>query len=98
MGFVKLGKTASAGESVVNGRQYFAQAAKELGIAGLDPVAVRKTEKRSELKTGRRESRKGGSLAHRNIRHLSPEETAERRRRSERFLTQPDTKFPAEER
>jgi hypothetical protein len=96
VGFLKLGKTTMVEGAAVNGRQYFERAARELGIADLDPVAVRESGKDLKLKSGKRESRAGGSIA-RNIKHLSPEETADRRRRSENFLKQPDAKFPVEE-
>jgi hypothetical protein len=96
MGLLKLQSKVELGGTPVNGRQYFLSAAKELGISGLDPVAVQEGGKSSELKPGRRESRVGGRIA-RNLKHLSPEETADRHRRSERFLKQPDMTFPAEE-
>jgi hypothetical protein len=96
MGLLKLNSSASAGGTAVNGREYFRNAAKELGISALDPVEIQKTGESIELKSGRRESRVGGRIA-RNIKHLNPEETADRRRRSERFLKQPDMNFPAEE-
>jgi hypothetical protein len=96
MPFLRLKSQADRDGLTVNGRAYFENAARELGLSELDSVAIQKSAEALELKPGRRESRFGGRIA-RNLKHLSAEETAERRRRSERFLKQPDQTFPAEE-
>lgn len=80
----------------MTGRAYFASAAKDLGLSGLDAVEIQSLDSSPDLKPGRKESKVGGRIA-RNLKHLSKEETAERRKRSERFLKQPDQVFPAEE-
>lgn len=96
MGFLRLNRKSDGGEVAVNGREYFREAAQKLGLAGLDPVAVQRIGKSTTLKPGRHESRVGGRIA-RNLRRLTPEETADHRRRSERFLKQEAASFPAEE-
>lgn len=96
MGPFKLKSQTDLDGQLMNGRAYFEDAAKELGLSGLDPVELQKGAGFGDLKKGRRESRVGGWIA-RNLKHLTPEETAERRRRSEQFLKQPDLVFPAEE-
>lgn len=80
----------------MNGREYFKEAAQKLGISGLDPVAVQNSAKSEKLKPGNHESRVGGRIT-RNLKRLTPEQTADRRRRSERFLKQPAESFPAED-
>jgi hypothetical protein len=65
-------------------------------IAGLDPEAIREALPESDLPPGPRSSRVGGSIAT-DLKRLSAEETAERRRRSEAFLHEPVKHFPAEE-
>lgn len=97
MGFFQLSSKHRLGEMLVKGRDYFAREAESLGFSGQDPVTVRAGRNPKQLETGRRESRKGGRLAGRSLKHLSPEETAERRRKSEEFLKQPVVIFPAEE-
>jgi hypothetical protein len=92
----KLKSSGSCGVPTMNGRAYFKNAAREMGLADLDPVELQKGSGSSDLKRGRRESRVGGWIA-RNLRHLTPAETADRRQRSEQFLKQPDLVFPAEE-
>lgn len=81
----------------MKGREYFEREAANLGFSGQDAVSVREGRAPEKLKDGRRESRKGGRLASRSLKHLTAEETAERRRRSEEFLKQPAVVFPAEE-
>ena len=81
--------------SGVNGRAYFRQAARELKIAGLDPVAIQELD-RPPSRGGPRKSRVGGRIAW-NLRHLSEEETKERAERSERFLKRKPVVFPAED-
>ena len=80
----------------MNGRAYFAAAAKELGLSELDSVQIEQLAPPPGLKPGKRESKVGGWIA-KNVRHLTSSETAERQERSERFLKQPDLEFPAEE-
>lgn len=96
MGLLKLNLKSDAGQVSMNGREYFREAAKNLGISGLDPVAVQKSGESEKLKPGKHESRVGGRIA-RNLKRLTPEETADHRRRSESFLKQPAISFPAEE-
>lgn len=96
MGPFKLKSRTDCDGPLMNGRNYFENAAKELGLVDLDPVELQKGSGSKDLKRGRRESRVGGWIA-RNLKHLTPEETAERRKRSEQFLKQPDLVFPAEE-
>jgi hypothetical protein len=96
MGILKRSRRNAAGEIHVNGREYFRRAERELRIENLDPAAIRKDLEPLALRDGSARSRVGGSIAH-NLKCLSPEGAAERRRRSERFLKQPDKHFPAEE-
>lgn len=96
MALLKLKLQSTAEAPSLNGRAYFEDAARELGLADLDPVELQKGSGAADLKRGRRESRVGGWIA-RNLRHLTPAETAERHLRSEQFLKQPDLVIPSEE-
>jgi hypothetical protein len=96
MSFLKLKSQRHLGSQPMNGRAYFQAAAREMGISDLDPVEVQRGSGGKDFKRGKKESRVGGWIA-RNLKHLTPEETAERRRRSEEFLKQADQVFPAEE-
>ena len=79
----------------VNGRDYFLRAERELHIENLDAASVQEKSNSGGLPRGPSESRVGGRIT-RDLKRLSPEETAERRRRSEEFLKRPATDFPAE--
>jgi hypothetical protein len=96
MGILRLNRRKGGlAVSGINGRAYFQQAAKELRISGLDPVAIQGLA-RLQSKPGSRKSRVGGHIAW-NLQHLSEEETKERAERSEQFLKQEPVVFAAEE-
>ena len=81
----------------MSGRAYFEELERKLNIDGLDPEAVREAEHtKPGLKRGTAESRVGGRIT-RDLKRLSPEETEERRERSEAFLRQPAREVPGEQ-
>jgi hypothetical protein len=86
-----------ARDKLMDGRRYFEERERQLDIADLPPDEVQDRPLAENLETGSPESRVGGRIAHRDLKHLSREETAQRRERSESFLTQPPKQFPAEE-
>lgn len=97
MGFLRLKRQHLEPDvSGLTGRAYFRQAARKLNISDLDPVAIQSDLESLPSKKGSRKSRVGGRIAW-NLQHLSPEETAERAQRSERFLKQKPIVFAAEE-
>jgi hypothetical protein len=68
----------------MNGRRYFAEAARRLHIDRLDPDEIAELPP-LDVKRGPAESKLGGRIAH-NLKRLSPEETAARRESSEELL------------
>jgi hypothetical protein len=86
-----------ARNKLMDGRRYFEERERGLDIADLPADEVQDRPPAENLETGSAVSRVGGRIAHRDLKRLSPEETAERRERSESFLTQPPKRFPAEE-
>jgi hypothetical protein len=79
----------------MNGREYFRQLAKQLRIERLDPSQITHLEP-LKLRRGAAESKLGGRIT-RDLRRLSPEETAEQRQKSEELLGKPERRFPAED-
>ena len=80
---------------VINGREYFRKYEREMRIDELSADAVEQLED-AGLKDGPVFSKAGGNIA-RDLKMLSPEETASRRKRSEAFLKRPTRRVPAED-
>jgi hypothetical protein len=98
MGIFKLqGNTESPAPPDLDGREYFREAERELGIEDLDPAAVREQSEDSDLESGPATSQRGGDLSHHDLEQLDEAEIAKRRRQSEEFLKQEEEHFPAEE-
>lgn len=79
----------------MKGRDYFRKWACQLNIETMDPDAIQELPP-LDVKHGERKSKLGGRIT-RDLKRLSPEEVAERRRLSEEFLKQPVEHVPAEE-
>lgn len=93
MGIFKLKPgTEHPAPETLNGREYFREAERELGIEDADPDAVSETA--PELPAP---SPLGGDLTHRDTTQLDDSETKRRELASEEFLKQPAVHFPAEE-
>lgn len=99
MGLFKLQQHPESRDEgvIVNGRDYFREGERELGIEGLDPATINRDHQSDESNVGPAHSRAGGDLSHYDLKELDEQEIADRRRRSEEFLKQPVEHFPAEE-
>jgi len=72
------------GRRQVNGRRYFAEAARRLRIDRLDPDEIADLPP-LDVKRGSAESKLGGRIAH-DLKRLSPEEIAAHRKSSEELF------------